>query len=144
MTQKDLNNWIMYHEIHKLKRLGFSKAKIACYLVIDTRTVKKYLQMSEQDYEKFLLSTLQRSKALSPYESFVKEKLHLFPDTSAAQIHDWLKEYHQDLPEITPRTVYNFVMAVRQKFNIPIVKSEREYFPIEQLPYGEWYFPVAE
>jgi transposase len=137
MTQKDLNNWIMYHEIHKLKRLGFSKAKIASHLVLDARTVKKYLLMSEQEYENFLFATLHRNKVLTPYENFVKERLNLFPDTSAAQIHDWLKEHYHNLPEITPRTVYNFVMAVRQKFNIPIVKSEREYFPIEELPYGE-------
>src|SRR5680860_1329526 len=63
MTKKDLNNWIMYHEIHKLERLGFI--------------------------------------------------------------------------ETNPRTVYNFVMFVRQKYNLPIVKMEREYFPVEELPYGE-------
>ena len=39
MTKRDLNNWIMYHELHKLQRLGFSNAKIAQYLVIDARTV---------------------------------------------------------------------------------------------------------
>lgn len=41
MTTRDLNHWIMYHEIHKLKRLGFSNRKIAQYLVMDARTVKK-------------------------------------------------------------------------------------------------------
>ena len=56
MKKKDLNNWIMYHEINKLKRLGFSATKIARYLVLDARTVSKYLQMSEQDYELHLLS----------------------------------------------------------------------------------------
>ena len=75
MTKKDLNNWIMYYEIHKLKRLGFSISKIGRHLVIDERTVNKYLQMSEQDYEHFLIFYTERKKILSPYENFVKEKL---------------------------------------------------------------------
>ena len=137
MTTRDLNNWIMYHEIHKLHRLGFSNPKIADYLVLDTRTVKKYLEMTEEDYEKYLLKGQYRSKVLSPYETFVRDKLGQYPETSAAQIHDWLKEHHSDFPHTNPRTVYNFVMFVRQKHNIPIVKVSREYFTIEELPYGE-------
>src|SRR5665811_777483 len=137
MTTKDLNNWIMYYEIHKLERLGFSKPKIARYLVIDARTVNKYLQMTEEEYENFLLAGQYRSKILAPYETFVKERLSLYQDTSAAQIHDWLKEHHPYFIETNPRTVYNFVMFVRQKYNLSIVKMEREYFPVEELPYGE-------
>jgi hypothetical protein len=46
MTKKDLTNWIMYHEIHGLNRLGFSISKTARYLAMDARTVNKYLQMT--------------------------------------------------------------------------------------------------
>ena len=137
MTQEDVNNWFMYHEIHKLHRLGFKKARIARYLVLDPRTVKKYLEMSEESFENFLLQNQERSKKLAPYEVFVKERLNQYPDTSAAQIHDWLKEAYPDLPDVGERTVYNFVMYVRQKHNIPDVKVEREYFPIPELPYGQ-------
>jgi len=137
MTKKDLNNWIMYYEIHKLERLGFSVAKIARHLVMDARTVKKYLQMTEEDFEHHLLKLQSRNKLLAPYESWVKKKLTTFPDSSSAQIHDWLKEHHPDLMDVTPRTVYNFVMFVRRKFNIPVVAPTREYFPIEDLPYGQ-------
>ena len=137
MTKKDINNWIMYHEIHKLSRMGFSRTKIANHLVLDIRTVGKYLNMTEEEYELFLLGKAERSKILSSYESFVVKKLELFPDTSTAQIHDWLKEYHPDFPGVGPRTIYNFVMFVRQKHNIPYVPVTREYFPVEELPYGE-------
>jgi transposase len=137
MTQKDLNNWIMYHEIHKLNRLGFSAAKIARHLVLDARTTIKYLRMNEQEYEQFLVQSTVRHKTLSAYEKFVSEKLSEFQDSSAAQIHDWLKEYHRDFPEVTPRTVYNFVMYVRHKHNIPVVPRYRAYFAVEDLPYGE-------
>lgn len=136
MTKKDINNWIMYHEIHKLERLGFSVSKIARHLVMDARTVKKYLQMTEQGYELYLLSQVNRNKILTPYEGFVKERLTLYPDTSTSQIHDWLKELHTNLPDVSLRTTYNFVMFVRQKFNIPMTTPTREYFPIEELAYG--------
>jgi hypothetical protein len=49
MNEKDINNWIMYHEIHKLSRMGFSSPKIARYVVMDSRTVRKYLNMTEQE-----------------------------------------------------------------------------------------------
>ena len=137
MRQKDFNNWIMYHEIHKLHRLGFSIAKIARYLVCNCRTVSKYLKMDEMAFENSLWKLTERNKQLSEYEEFVSSKLTLFADSSTAQIHDWLKEYYPDFPETSPRTVYNFVMYVRRKYNIPIAPSVREYFPVEELPYGE-------
>lgn len=137
MTKKDLNNWIMYHELLKLQRLGFSNAKIARQLRLDRRTVSKYLNMSEEEYEQYLLLTYERKKLLTHFETFVANKLKLYQDTPAAQMHDWLKESHDGFPEVSPRTIYNFVMFVRQKHNIPIVRAYREYFPIEELPYGE-------
>jgi IS30 family transposase len=137
MTKKDFNNWFMYHEIHKLSRLGFSIAKIANYIAINPRTVSKYLKMNEIEYERFLIHACKRTKTLETYETFVAEKLTDYPDTSAAQVHDWLKEHHPDFPLVTPRTVFNFVMFVRQKHNIPFEPQYREYFPVEELPYGE-------
>ena len=45
---------IMYFEVHKLKREGLKTAQISRHLVLDYRTVKKYLAMSEQEYLDFL------------------------------------------------------------------------------------------
>lgn len=126
----------MYHEIQKLSRLGFSKAKIAGYVVMDPRTVSRYLSMSEEEFFKYLDRQHARTKVLDAYEGFVKEKLKLYPDTSTAQIFDWLKESHADLPDVSTRTVFNFVMHVRQKHNIPFESTGRTYFPVEELPYG--------
>ncbi len=137
MKQKDLINWFMYHKIHHLSRLGFTASKIAKYLLLDCRTVNKHLQMSDQEYERYLSNSQERNKILSSYENFVKDKLQDYPDTSTAQIYDWLKEFHPNLPQVTSRSVYNFVMFVRQKYNIPLVKLTREYFAVEELPYGE-------
>jgi len=90
----------MYHGLHKLDRLGFSLKKTACYLGMDARTAKKYLQMSAGGFEDYLLRCQYRNKIPTPYEQFVKEKPTQFPDTSTAQIHDWLKERHTDLSPV--------------------------------------------
>jgi len=103
---------------------------------MDARTVTRYQNMDDEEYQRYLLKSFNRKKILSAYESFVTGKLTLFPDTSTAQIHDWLKEAHAGFREVSPRTVYNFVMFVRQKHNIPLVSPVREYFPVEELPYG--------
>ncbi len=137
MTKKDLNKWIMHHEIQRLSMMGFSAIKIANHLVMDSRTVLKYLRMTSQEFELHLLKSEERTKILSPFENFVKDKLTIYPDASTAQIHDWLKEFHQDIPKVSARSVYNFVMFVRQKYNIPVVQQTREYFPVEELAYGE-------
>jgi transposase len=137
MDKKDLNKWIMYHQIHHMQRQGCSILKISEELVLDRRTVKKYLSMSEEEYFNFIHRQKERYKILSPYEYFVKEKLEEFPETKSAQIHDWLKEHFKDFPNVASRTVYNFVIWIRQKYNIPKQYHTREFFPVEECDYGQ-------
>jgi hypothetical protein len=132
-----LNKLMMYHEIHKLNREGRSISYIADYLAVNWRTVKKLLSMDDREYEMYLSAQMNRPKELSAYESFVKIKLDRFPETSASQMHDWLKEFDGNFPKVNPKTVYNFVMWVRQEYNIPRIKKERDYFIVEELPYGK-------
>ncbi|GAH63270.1 unnamed protein product, partial [marine sediment metagenome] len=55
MNNKLMNQMIMYYEIHRLNREDCLKAsQIARKLGIDRRTIKKYLNMSEEEYLKFL------------------------------------------------------------------------------------------
>ncbi len=137
MDKKAIVNWIMYHEVQRLIREGLSFAAIGKALVMDQRTVKRYSRMNEAEYACFLESKEMRGKLLTPYESFVHDKLIAHPAVSAAQMHDWLKEYYPDLAHTAPKTVYNFVMALRQKYNIPLEEVSREYFVVQELPYGQ-------
>ncbi len=137
MEKETFNAWIMYHEIQRLDRLGFSQNRIAKYLHLNWRTVNKYFNMSEEGFEQFLLRKAGKDKVLDPYKDFVLSRLQEYCDTSAAQMFDWLKEHYADLPDVCEKTVYNFVMDIRQKHNIPVLDTFREYFPVEQLPYGE-------
>jgi transposase len=91
---------------------GDSVSKISKHLDLNWRTVKKYLSMSEQEYQEFLIKgskKKRKKKLLSPYEDFVRARLETFRDNPAAQMHDWLKEYDVDFPRVSPKTVSNFI-----------------------------------
>ena len=132
-----LNKFMVYFEIHRLYREGFSIRQIGEELVLNRRTVSKYLSMSELEFEQMMIDQSERNKVLSPYESFVKSRLEKFRDTPAAQMHDWLKEHFKDLPKVSQKTVFNFVSWVRRKHNLPFIKTPREYEMVEELPYGK-------
>lgn len=136
MDKKTINHWIMYHQIHKMRAEGSTFSQIAVLLGLDRRTVKKYFRMNHQEFEDFLSGKEERSKLLAPYENFVKEKLQGLPSASTAQVLDWLKEHHEDFPGSSPRTVYNFVIWVRQKHQIMLEGKPREYLRVEELPCG--------
>lgn len=126
-----------YYEIHRMSLEGHSISQISNHLVLNWRTVKKYLSMSEQEYEEFLIKSSEKKKLLSPYEDFVRSKLEIYRDTPAAQMHDWLKEYDTDFPKVSPKTVFNFIQWVRATHNLPYVQQSRQYEMIEELPYGK-------
>jgi transposase len=137
MNEKFINLWIMYHEIHHQHREGYKPAQISRYLVLDIRTVKKYLAMSEEEYLDFLDRQSHRNKVLAPYEDFIKARLENCEDASAAQVHDWLKENFKDFIDVNDKTVFNFVLFVRGKHGIPKPFNHRDFEKIEELPYGK-------
>ncbi len=143
MTEKEyksLNRYIMYDTIHRLRYEEHQSIQwIADYLGINFRTVKKYLKMEPQEFERYSNSLNERDCILEPYRGFIVERLGKFQDTSAAQMHDWLKEHYPSFPCVTPKTVYNFVMKIRQEHNLPKLKvSEREYGSLPETPPGKY------
>ena len=106
-----LNKLIMYHQIHKMSRDGWTVSRISSFLGTNWRTTSKYLKMSEDEFLAFQESHSNRQKLLAPFEGFVKIKLEKYPDTKAAQMHDWLKEHYDHFPEASPKTVYNVPMV---------------------------------
>lgn len=126
-----------YYEIHRLFREDFTISQISRELVLNRRTVRSYLAMNEIEYEQFINSQCDRKKDLLSFEEFVKDRLEQFQDTSASQMHDWLKEKHENFPTVSPKTIYNFVMWVRQKYTLPKTSPQREYMIVEEVPYGK-------
>lgn len=139
MDSKTKTLIIMYHEIHRLHKVeGFSIQRTADYLSLNFRTVKKYLDMSEEEFENFMEIKGIKSCFLDPYKDFIKSYLSKYEDTPAAVMHDKLKERFSSFPKVDPKTVYNFVMMIRNEIGIPKVScSERQYSAVPDLPPGE-------
>jgi len=135
--EKTLELLIMYHKIHELSRTGFKAAKISRELMMDRRTVKKYLDMSEEQYMEYMDRQSSRNKLLDKYEEFIKARLEDCLDASAAQIHDWLKEQHDNFPKVNEKTVFNYVLYVRKKHGIPKPFNVRPCMQADELPYGQ-------
>src|SRR5690606_6207909 len=132
-----LQKTMLYHLIHQMSREGHSTRRISEHFGLNWRTVKRYLSMDERTFTEELEGGRTRGKVLDPYEGFVREKLSLYPETPAAQLHDWLKEHHPDFPHVNQKTVFSSVQHIRDKHNIPRNgEPGREYMAVEELPYG--------
>ena len=135
---KLMHQLIMYHEVHRQHREnGLKPAQISRKLGLDRRTVRKYLAMSEKEYLDFINNHMSREKLLVPYEEFVKTRLESCTEASAAQVHDWLKEHNENFIDVSAKTVFNFVLFVRDKYGIPKPFGHRDYSRVEELPYGK-------
>jgi transposase len=132
-----LAKFMMYYEIQRMSREGLSVSQISNYLGLNRRTVTRYLSLDEKQYENFLIQQSERKKALDAYEGFIKDRLERYRDTSAAQMHDWLKEFDPNFPAVNPKTIFNFVFHIRKKYNLPRIKIERQFEMVEELPYGQ-------
>jgi hypothetical protein len=139
MDKEKFDLIIMYYEIKRLRdEEHFSIQRIADHLGLNFRTAKRYLQMTQQEFENYLPTLGERPFALDPYRAYIVEYLNTYPDTSASQMHDKLKENKPGFPMLNPKTVYNYVMKVRSENNIPkVTKCERQYSAVPDLPMGQ-------
>lgn len=139
MENNNFNLYCMYYEIKRLREVERRSIQwIADHLKLNFRTVKKFLAMEPDAFHEYLKLNERRSCVLDPYRDFVESRLQLFPDTSSAQMLDWLKENYPNLPSVHPKTAYNFVMRIRQEYGIPKVPIfSRQYSAVPELLPGE-------
>ena len=140
MTQLNLISIVtMWSKINELSRQSLSQTQIALKLGISRDTVRRYQRMTEKEFESLVSSEfLRRKRKLEAFEGFIKQLLQDCPSLSAAQIHDRLKEHFPELPEVSERTVYNTVQAVRAREDLPKVQeSVRQMSKVPDCEYGE-------
>jgi len=127
---------LMYSDIQKLKRLGYKKNRASKKLGIDAKTVRKYWDMSQDEYLAYLLECKERSKIMDPYKDSVLESLKKYPDITSSIIDDRLREEYKDFAP-SYRTVRLYVKTLREKEGLPSSEDIRQMEEVPELPMGQ-------
>lgn len=125
----------MYAEIQKLKKLGYKKQRAARQLEIDTKTVRKYWDMTEEEYVTLQYESRERTKNMEPYREYVLGKLREHSEITSAIIYDNLREEFRDF-EPSYRSVRRYVMLLREAEGLPAPVRIRQYMEVLELPPG--------
>ena len=130
--------WIMFNKIKELNERGLKKTQVARILNSDSRTIKKYWNMSPEDFEKARINFKQRilGRNMEIYKEQILKWLKEYNDMSGAQVYDWLKESYSEF-SMAERTVRDYVAQLRKDHDIPKDKISREYMAIPETPIGE-------
>jgi transposase len=123
----------MYSQIKSFQNKGFSIRKTAKYLGVSRDTIKKYYDMSLDEYRD-LAATIRKQSSLDKYETMILDWIKDYPDMASAQIYDWLLEHYE--VDVSERTVSRYVKNLRLDHDLPKQVSKRDYEATEELPMG--------
>jgi len=127
---------MIYIEIHRLYKEGFSKSAISRKLNISRNRVIDYLNKSPEDFEEFLSSLRTREKKLDLYQREILDWLREYPDLTGAQVYDWLEE-KLGVKNVSENTVRNYLNEMRDFYHIPKTNVSRTYSSVPELPMGQ-------
>ncbi len=129
----------MWYEVQQLTGQGLNKSQIRKETGLDRSTIRRYQKMKEGEFHDWIRHSRNLPKKLALYSSFIRKLLSGKPYLSAAQVEDRLKEHYDDLPKIHSKTVYNFVMAIRTRYDIPkpAKSSERVFEKLPDVDFGK-------
>lgn len=131
-----MDKFEMYIQIRGMVNQRYSVSAIARKLKISRNTVYKYLEKSPDEMAEWTASTMIRTKKLDIHKELILNWLREYPDISAAQVNDWLKEKFPTF-KVGESTVRNYVKELREEFSIPKEAQKRNYEAIPDPPMGE-------
>lgn len=124
---------VMWYKVKELKSKGLHCAQIAHELGLHRHTVEKYARMTLEGFQASQAYEREFKYKLDIFEEEVKNELIKAPYLSCRQVHDHLRERHSDFPNVSEKTVFNFVMRIREKYGVPKT-YEDTLRPLEKLP----------
>ena len=138
ITPSSLQKYVMWNKVRELKSIGLNNSQISRELSLYRGTVRKYLHMSEDEFLRSGSYRRSYSHKLDPYEDYIHKSLDLCPYLSGSQIHDRLREHFSSFPSVNAKTVYNYVLHIRQKYSLPksVEPVCRPYEQQPEEPYG--------
>lgn len=112
-------DWMDFGKIQEYKRNGLKKSQVARRLEVDYKTILKYWDMSPTEYAEAEQASKKRRKKADEYKDFVVECLTKYPDMSAAQVYDWIKERtNLETLDFKKRAFRNYVQEIRTEYGI--------------------------
>ena len=133
-----MKNWMTYEKIQELKRNHLNKSQVAKRLHIDYKTVSKYWNMQPDEFMECTNRAQRRKRKADIYKEYIVSCLQQYPDMSASQLYDWLKErYGNDKLPFRKRSFRNYVKSIRKEYSISKPDNTRQYEAVEELPMGK-------
>lgn len=126
----------MYSKIHQLKSEHLNKSQVARRLNLNIKTVIKYWDVSPEEFTQKQQDSHRRSCKLERFKEVILERLIRFPDYSAAQLEDWLKEVYPNI-QTRARTVRRYIARLRKDYQLPKIVNQRQYEAVTELPPGQ-------
>lgn len=107
-----------------MKRNKLNKSQVSRLLGIDYKTVLKYWDMPPDDFDNARKCAEKRKKKADQYKDFILEALGKYPDMTAAQIYDWIKEntWLADLG-VKERAFRNYIVSIKEEYDIKKAKD---------------------
>ncbi len=131
-------NWMLYGKIQEHKRIGLNKSQVQRRLGIDYKTILKYWDMAPDEFAVQRVNAESRTKKTDLYKDYVVECLRKYPDMSAAQIYDWIKErIGQKELSFKDRAFRNYVRHIRKEYDIKKPVTTRQYEAVDELDMGK-------
>lgn len=131
-------SYIMYEEIQNYKKSGLFKADIVEKTKRDWKTVRKYYNMTKDEYEVYRDSLSSRKKILDPFSD---EIIGIFNELGnrplqATSVYDLLLEKHGEMPSCE-KTLRNHINHLIENRKITLNKQSRLHSPVKDLPMGK-------
>ena len=102
---------MIYEKIQELKRNKLNKSQVGRRLGIDYKTVLKYWDMEPDGFTKARDQAKERTRKADRYRDIVLESFQKYPDMTAAQIYDRIKEVTgQSRLDVKERAFRNYVV----------------------------------
>lgn len=130
-----MKGYKVYEKIKNLKEKGYGKRRAAREARVSRVTIDKYWDMDEEEYAQCVINSKNRTKILDPYREFIKRQVSEYHEITCPIIYDHLREEYPDL-EVAPRTLRDYVMALREELGLPTGTVIRQYSEVAELPPG--------
>jgi transposase len=130
---KKEKRWVMYCKIQVLKSEGFSQRKTANITGYSRKAVRKYWNMTPEEYDGQILEKAKKS-SLEQHKELILMWLYGYGEVTAAQIYDWLQEKYE--AQISESSVRRYVSKLKKEYNIKSTAYKRDYQALPDPPMG--------